>query len=99
MGRALSAITCDDTGENTIDLEKEINAKKVIIFELSGRLGPRQGPALGRLVLAMLRAAALRRDELLRRNMSPVPVHVFVDGLNNYVSSSIKKIREFRSTG
>ena len=96
MGRALSAITCDDTGENTIDLEKEINAKKVIIFELSGRLGPRQGPALGRLVLAMLRAAALRRDELLRRNIEPVPVHVFVDECHNYVSSSIKKIREFR---
>ena len=39
IGRALEAITC--AGDNTIDLEKEINAKKIIIFELSGRFGPR----------------------------------------------------------
>jgi hypothetical protein len=94
MGRALSAITC--ANDNLIDLEKEISAKKIIIFELSGRLGPRQGPAFGRLILAMLRAMALRRDELLRRNIEPVPVHVFVDECHNYVSTSIKKIREFR---
>ena len=47
IGRALEAITC--AADNTIDFEKEINAKKIIIFELSARFGPRQGPSLGRL--------------------------------------------------
>ena len=31
-----------------------------------------------------------------RRNIDPVPVHVFVDECHNYVSASIKKIRESR---
>ena len=94
IGRALEAITC--AGDNTIDLEKEINAKKIIIFDLSGRFGPRQGPCLGRLALAMIRFLALRRDESFRKKLPLVPVHVFIDECHNYVSASIKKIREFR---
>ena len=94
IGRALEAITC--AGDNTIDLEKEINAKKIIIFDLSGRFGPRQGPCLGRLALAMIRFLALRRDESFRKRLPLVPVHVFIDECHNYVSASIKKIREFR---
>ena len=96
VGRALSALTC---GENTIDLECEIDAKKIIIFELSDRLGPGQGPQFGRLILAMLKAISMRRGELLRRGIEPVPVHVFIDECHNYVSASIKKImREARKS-
>jgi hypothetical protein len=94
IGRALSAVTC---GESTIDLEREINAKKIIIFELSGRFGPGQGPAFGRLILAMLKAMALRRDEEIKQKVKIVPVHVFIDECHNYVTASIKgMMREAR---
>ena len=87
----LEAITC--AGDNTIDLEKEINAKKIIIFELSGRFGPRPRTLYsGVLLLAMIRFLALRRDESFRKRLPLVPVHVFIDECHNYVSASIKKI-------
>ena len=47
----------------------------------------------------MLKAIAMRRGELLRRGIKPVPVHVFIDECHNYVSASIKKImREARKS-
>ena len=57
---------------------------------------PGKDPSLGRLILAMIRFMALRRDESFRKRLPLVPVHVFIDECHNYVSASIKKIREFR---
>ena len=57
---------------------------------------PGKDPLSGDLLLAMIRFLALRRDESFRKRLPLVPVHVFIDECHNYVSASIKKIREFR---
>jgi hypothetical protein len=94
-GGALPAVTC---GKSTIDLEREVNAGKILIFNLSkNRFGPIHGAHFGRLIVAMLKAIAMRREELLEKKIDPVPCHVFIDECQNYISASIDTImREAR---
>lgn len=86
----LAHLTC---GESTIDLEKAVNARKVILFNLSkGKMGESQASAFGRLVVAMLRGIAARRDDMDEKDI--VPIHLILDECQNYVSTSIHKVME-----
>lgn len=76
-------LTC---GKSTIDLEDAMERKKVILFDLSrGAIGPEEGAAIGRLVIAMILGIAFRRK-------NPVPCSLVVDECHNYISESMEEI-------
>jgi len=74
-------------GKSTINLQKEIDAKKLIIFNLSGMRGKTQ-EQFGRFVLATVQSIGHRRANATRR----VPCHVIVDECSQFITSSIEKI-------
>ncbi len=79
-------LTC---GKSTIDLERAIEQKKVVVFNLSkGSIGEREGSAFGRLIVAMLQGIAMRREA----QGNPVPVRVIIDEAHNYTTKSMQAI-------
>ena len=77
-------MTC---GRSTIDLEKSVNERKVILFNLSkGSIGEDEGRAFGRLVIAMLQGIALRRESIPKSKR--VPVHLVIDECHNCAPSA-----------
>jgi len=78
-------------GQSTLDLEREINAGKVLIFSLSkGTLGSEASIAYGRLLLAMLVSIAFRRASVNKSERKPV--FLFIDEFHNYASTSLSTI-------
>ncbi|MBD1549599.1 type IV secretory system conjugative DNA transfer family protein [Roseibium aggregatum] len=79
------------TGQSTVDLEKLIDQKKVIVFNLAkGRLGNEASTALGRFILAELLALAHRRASTSRTKR--IPAHVIVDECHTYLGPSVEQI-------
>jgi len=75
-------------GKSTLNLEKAINQRNVILFNLSkGRIGQDASEALGRFVIAMLKGIAMRRANLPEQQR--VPVHLYIDECQNYIGPSI----------
>jgi hypothetical protein len=79
-------LTC---GPSTFMLEKAIEEKKVIIFNLAeGSLGEQESSAFGRLLVSMLQGIAVRRDKQNKR----IPTRVLIDEFHNFTTRSMEKI-------
>lgn len=77
------------TTQSSIDLEKELNQKKLIIFNLSkGLLGSEASETYGRFLTALINFIALKRAN--RQKSQRVPIHLFIDEAQNYISKSIE---------
>jgi hypothetical protein len=75
--------------KSTIDLERSLQERKVIIFSLSkGALGEREASAFGRLIVAMLQGIAMRREAQGNR----VPIRAIIDEVQNYTTKSMQTI-------
>jgi hypothetical protein len=78
-------LTC---GKTSINLEDEINRRKVIVFNLAkGKMGPIASKAYGRMLVGLLQSIAMRRGDILKT--ARVPCHVFIDECHNYITPSI----------
>ncbi len=76
-------------GKSTIDLEKLINNKKIIIFNLAkGKLGTDTSEAFGRLIIALLNSIALKRADIPEHKR--IRTFLFIDEFQNYISKSIE---------
>jgi hypothetical protein len=81
-----SRLTC---GRSTFMLEKAIEERKIIIFNLAeGSVGEEEGSAFGRLLIAALQGIAVRRDKQNKR----VPTRVIIDEFHNFTTRSMEKI-------
>ena len=79
-------LTC---GASTFMLEKAIEERKIIVFNLAeGSVGEQEGSAFGRLMVAMLQGIAVRRLKQHNR----VPTRVIIDEAQNYTTKSMEKI-------
>lgn len=78
-------------GPSTVNLEEAVNAGKIIVFALpKGGIGAETSPTFGSFVLAMLQGLAIRRESVPESQR--VPVHVFVDECQNFLSPSVQTI-------
>ncbi len=78
-------------GPATVNLEKLIEARKVVVFNLAkGRLGSETSAGLGRFILANILALALRRAA--EKRTARTPAHVIVDECQNYLGPSVEQI-------
>lgn len=78
-------------GKTTIDLKKEINARKTIVFNLSkGKLWTKVAKIYGRFVLTTLLNLTLARADIPEK--SRVPCHFYVDECHNYLSESFTEV-------
>ncbi|HEY0833495.1 MAG TPA: TraM recognition domain-containing protein [Azospirillum sp.] len=78
-------------GPSTLDLEAAVNAGKIIIFALpKGGIGAETSPTFGAFVLAMLQGLAIRRERVPEH--ARVPIHVFVDECQNFLTPSVQTI-------
>lgn len=84
---------------STLDLEKELNGKKLILFNLSkGKMGDDSSEAAGRFIVAMIQSIIKRRA--WEHKNQRVPVHMYIDECQNYVSPSIETgLTELRKFG
>lgn len=92
----LQVILNDPTFQNlisnttTIELEKLIEDKKIILFKLSlGNAGSDSVQAYWRFIVGLLRIIALQRSKTLIHKR--VPILLFIDEFQNFVSSDIEK--------
>ena len=81
-------------GESTINLEKAIEARKLIIFNVSrASCGKTTALAIGRLIMAQLLGIAARRgmmNEAERKQCAAI--HLFVDESQNYSTTTVREI-------
>ncbi|EAY29454.1 type IV secretory system conjugative DNA transfer family protein [Microscilla marina] len=78
-------------GRSTLDLAKATDEGKIILFNLSqGKIGEDSSQAIGRLLIAMIKNVALRREYQAKNER--IPTFVFIDECQNYLSPSIEKI-------
>ena len=84
---------------STLDLEAELNGKKLILFNLSkGKMGDDSSEASGRFIVAMIQSIIKRRA--WEHKSQRVPVHMYIDECQNYVSPSIEtSLTELRKYG
>lgn len=84
---------------STFDLKQALDGKNLIIFNLvKGDMGGESAEAAGRFVVAMIQGIIRRRSEIEKKDR--VPVHMFIDECQNYVSSSVEEIlTELRKYG
>lgn len=81
------------TSKDTINLEKLINQRKIIVFNLSKwLLWSDVSQALWRFIVALTQSIAISRakEEKIKR----VPTYLFIDEFTNYTTKSIKAILE-----
>jgi len=79
------------SGKSTVDLEKELNSGKVIIFNLAkGKLGADVSSALGKLMVAFIQSIALRRQDIPEKYRKET--FFFIDEFQNFVTPSIETI-------
>lgn len=82
-------LTC---GKSTVDLERAVNDGKIILFDLGkGSLGTEEAIAFGRLIVALLKGIAFRREHI-EDPRKRVPAHVVIDECHNFVTPSIDTI-------
>lgn len=78
-------------GKSTVDVDSLLDSKKLVIFNLSkGKLGSKTSEAFGRFILALIQSAILKRAQSAKGQR--VPVHLFIDEFQNYVSPSIEEV-------
>lgn len=84
-------------GNSSFDFEGALKARKVVIFNLSKtNLGEVESAILGRFVLARLKSFAFEQGRIPDERKR-VPVHVFIDECQNYITPSVGVIlREAR---
>lgn len=94
-GEVFAQLTC---GKSTVELEKAVNEKKVIVFGLGKGSLADAGVAFARLVIGMLLGIAYRREDL--PEYKRVPIALVVDECHNYMTESMREIltetRKFR---
>ena len=80
------------TQRTTIPLRRAMEEGGVLILfaPAKGKLGPDVSAALGRLLIAMVKAYAFRRID--RPESERVPTHMIIDEFQNYVGASIETI-------
>ena len=80
-------------GNSTIDLEKLVQERSLIVFDL-GDLGEMSREAIGRFVVATLQSYARRRPA------GSTPIHLFIDEAHQFISPSLGRImKESRKFG
>jgi hypothetical protein len=78
-------------GQSTVLIDEVLNSRKLAVFNLSkGRLGSDTSEAFGRFIIALVQSAILKRASV--RKAERVPVHMFIDEFQNYVSQSMKEV-------
>jgi hypothetical protein len=79
-------------GPSTFDLERAVNERRIIVFNLSkGRIGDAASEAIGRFIISTIQAIAMRRDP---PKPDDVPLHLFVDECQNFITKSTSTILE-----
>ncbi len=86
-------------GRTSIDLETQLNQRKVILVNLAkGRINPAEANALGTLLISAVQAIAMKRVNI-NQNERPM-THLIVDECQNFITGEIKTIiREARKFG
>lgn len=75
-------------GKSTFSLEAELNRRAVVIFRFSrGDAEETASSLIGKFIIARLKAFAFKQGRMPAERR--VPVHVFVDECQNYISASI----------
>jgi hypothetical protein len=87
MTGTFSQLTC---GKSTINLEREIEGRKIIVFDLNKAVVAGAGVPFGRLIVSLLKGIATRRA-LIEKDIR-VPTHVIIDECSNYICPSIGEI-------
>jgi len=78
-------------GQSKLDIDKILNSKKTVIFNLSkGKLGGDTSQAYGRFIVALIQSSIFKRAQ--ENKKSRVPVHLYIDEFQNYISPSIEDI-------
>lgn len=76
-------------GKSTIDIEKEMNAGKVIICNLAkGAMGKESAPMLGKFLVALIQGYATKREGTKYKK----PTFLFMDEVQNYITPSVEDI-------
>ena len=80
-------------GPSTFDLEKLIDERKIIVFNLSSKsLGEEGSMAFGRLLMAKLFSIAKMRDIQKDPNGRYAPIHLFVDECQKYCTETVEEV-------
>lgn len=78
-------------GNSTIDLEREMDSGKIILFNLAqGRLGDRVSSAYGRLIVAYIQGLIKKRVDTEKAQRKPI--FLFIDECQYFLSPSVKEI-------
>jgi hypothetical protein len=78
-------------GNSSVNLEKEMNSGKVIIFNLSkSKLGPKTAPAFSKLMVALIQGIVTKRQAIPKEKRKNT--FVFLDEFQNYITEKIKGI-------
>ena len=78
------------TGDTSIDLEKAMDSKKTIIFNLAkGGLGSEPSRIYGQFILAHILSIGFARSNQKKKDR--VPCHVYIDEFHNYASEKLKE--------
>lgn len=78
------------SGKRTLNLAEEMNARKLIVFNLSKGKMPRESGIIGKFIIASLKIIALQREKIPENRR--VSCHLFIDEYQNFVTSSIDEI-------
>jgi hypothetical protein len=86
-------------GKSTFNIEELLNRRAVVVFRLGrGDIGETTSNLIGKFVVARLKAFAFKQGRLPEGER--VPVHVFIDECQNYLSDSVEVIlKEARKYG
>ncbi len=86
-------------GKSTFNLEELLNRRAVVIFRLGrGDIGETTSNLIGKFIMARLKAFAFKQGRIPEADR--IPVHVFVDECQNYLSESVEIIlKEARKYG
>lgn len=80
------------TGKSTVDLEAEIEARKLIVFNLSkGALPEKVSLYYGKILISLLQSIAFQRGAIEDENRR-TPTLLYIDEFQNYVNDDIKTI-------
>lgn len=78
-------------GQSTVDIGSLLDCRKLVVFNLAkGKMGSDAAQAFGRFLLALIQSAILKRAQSAKS--CRVPVYLFIDEFQNYISSSIAEI-------
>lgn len=76
------------TGEQSFDLETLLTQNKIVIYNLNeGEMGQTSSDVIGRFIVSQLKAIALKRSKLDKRDRPKT--HVFIDECQRFVTDSI----------